>query len=201
MQCFLSFWLLCFQHFENCEKTAILIASIVASVIAYFISQSKIQDYLSWSWSPRAALYTNAIAILKNYFPIGTGFATFASSISGKYYSKLYFIFGMNMKPGVRPGDYVDLGDAGMAYYIAQFGIIGLILFIAILMLIFKETLSIYKNQSGKIKATILIFGYIIISIFFEAVLTNESGITTMLVMLIYFGNKTGYCPEFLVDR
>lgn len=175
------------------QKTTILIASIIAFVIAYLISRSKIQEYLAFSWSPRTSLYTNGITVLRECFPIGSGFATFASSISGEYYSKLYYIFGMNMKPGVGPEDYIDLGDAGMAYYIAQFGIIGLILFIIVLALIFKEVSHIYRNQNGKVKASILIFCYIVISIFFENVLTNESGATVMMVLLIYLGAGTDY--------
>ena len=180
-------------NLRRVRKMTILLASTIALVIAYFISRSKVQEYLTWSWSPRAALYTNGISVLKNCFPIGSGFATFASSISGEYYSKLYYLFGMNMKPGVGPGDYVDLGDAGMAYYIAQFGILGLILFIAVLTLIFKEALFIYRNQNGKVKATILILGYIIVSILFENVLTNESGATSMIVLMIYLGTRTDY--------
>ena len=180
-------------NLHKVRKITILIASGMAFVFAYFISRSKIQEYLTWSWSPRAALYTNGISVLKNCFPIGSGFATFASSISGEYYSKLYYLFGMNMKPGVGPGDYVDLSDAGMAYYIAQFGILGLILFIAVLTLIFKEALFIYRNQNGKVKATILILGYIIVSILFETVLTNESGATSMIVLMIYLGARTDY--------
>ena len=180
-------------NLHKIRKITILIAFGMTFVIAYFISRSKIQGYLTWSWSPRVALYTNGISVLKKCFPIGSGFATFASSISGEYYSKLYYLFGMNMKPGVGPGDYVDLGDAGMAYYIAQFGILGLILFIAVLTLIFKEALFIYRNQNGKVKATILILGYIIVSILFETVLTNESGATSMIVLMIYLGARTDY--------
>lgn len=180
-------------NLHKIRKMTILIASGMTFVIAYFISRSKIQEYLTWSWSPRAALYTNGISVLKNCFPIGSGFATFANSTSGEYYSKLYYLFGMNMKPGVRPGDYVDLGDAGMAYYIAQFGILGLILFMVVWTLIFKEALFIYRNQNGKVKATILILGYIIVSILFENVLTNESGATSMIVLMIYLGAGTDY--------
>lgn len=175
------------------RKMTILLASTVALVIAYFISRSKIQEYFTWSWSPRAALYTNGISVMKDCFPIGSGFATFASSISGEYYSKLYYSFGMNLKPGVGPGDYVDLGDAGAAYYIAQFGLLGVIIFITVLTLIFKEALYIYRSQSGKIKASILILGYIVISIFFENVLTNESGASVMMVLLIYLGSGTDF--------
>ncbi|MST79590.1 hypothetical protein FYJ61_03640 [Lactobacillus equicursoris] len=182
--------------FRKIPKSVIPIAIIAAFAIAYFISRNKLQEYMTWSWSPREALYTGSFYVLKKCFPIGSGFATFANSLSGEYYSKLYYLLGMSLKPGVNPSDYADLGDAGMAYYIAQFGIIGLMLFIAILVIIFKVATSIYKNDVEKIKAVILIIGYIFISIFFEAVLTNESGAMVMVALFIYLGAETNKMSE-----
>lgn len=159
---------------------------IFAGVIALMISYQKLLEYRSWSWSPRNALYMNGIQLALRVFPWGSGFATFNSFLSGEYYSKAYKLFGLERKPGLSPIDYVDAGDAQLPYYYTQFGLIGFILFIIVLYLLVKRVKKIYQGRTLVLKSAYLLMGYMIIGALVEAVFTNETGVTSVVVLLIY---------------
>ncbi|NFG58748.1 hypothetical protein FC778_08540 [Clostridium botulinum] len=159
-----------------------------------YISYDKIIDYLNYSWSPRWALYTNGFKIMLDTFPVGSGFATFGSSLSGEYYSLIYYLYDMYGKIGVSPNDYVDLGDAQWPYYYAQFGLIGTLMFISMLYIMFTNTRKLYKYSKIKLKASYLLIGYIIIASVVENVFTNESGVTAIVILLLFLGRNN--CEE-----
>jgi hypothetical protein len=164
---------------------------IVAGVVAFLISYNKIQEYASWSWSPRFGLYSTAFQILGDCFPIGTGFGTFANSISGEYYAKTYYIYGLFDKEGINPKEYVDLGDAGLAYF-AEFGILGTIICLIIFIKLFNIAKRKCQLDFWRLKAVYLLVGYLVIASIVENVFCNESGATSMIVLFIYiFGKKS----------
>lgn len=158
--------------------------------LAIVISKDKIINYLNFSWSPREALYTCGYQLMKQCFPIGSGFGSFASSVSGEYYSNAYYTFGLNLKPGMSPSDFIDLGDAGIPYYYACFGLLGVLVFVLILYLIFKKAIFYYSYDVHKYQAAILLMIYIVTSLPFEATLTNESGASVGIIMFLFIGNS-----------
>lgn len=159
-------------------------------VLAIIVSRDKIIDYLNYGWSPRQALYVCGYQLMKQCFPTGSGFGSFASSISGEYYSNVYSKFGLNLKPGMSPSDFVDLGDAGIPYYYACFGLFGALTFLVILYLIFKKAIFYYRYDIHKYQAAILLMVYIVSSLPFEATLTNESGASVGIIIFLFIGNS-----------
>lgn len=98
---------------------------VIAVVVA---SYSKLQLYASWSTSGREVLYMGALTLLSRCFPVGSGFGTYASHLSGRYFSGVYhFIYSYDFWQADGTARAV-LGDSGYPYYIGQFGVIGLIL-------------------------------------------------------------------------
>ena len=162
----------------------------LAVLVAFFISKDKIKEYASWSWSPRFELYRSGLKILKDCFPIGTGFATFSSYISGEYYAKTYYIYGFfGRNAPVNPDNYADLGDAGLPYF-AQFGIIGIIILVVMYITLFKICKKWFEGNSWNYKACILLLGYAAIASLVENVFTNESGALIPLIIFIYLTDK-----------
>lgn len=157
-----------------------------AGLIAFVASYQKLMEYRSWSWSPRNALYMNGLQLALKTFPFGSGFATFNSFISGKYYSKAYYLFGLEMKLGLNPVDYADIGDAQLPYYYTQFGFIGFVLFLFVIYLLVKKIKILYQNKPMVMKSAYLLMGYMAIGSLVEAVFTNESGVTCVIVLLMY---------------
>lgn len=163
---------------------------IMAFLGAFLVSYKKIIEYFNFSWSPREALYVTGIEIANRCFPFGSGLGTFASNLSGEYYSKVYELYDTFNKPGVSPNDYVDLGDAGFSYYYAQFGWIGLLLFILILIAIYVVIKNNCMNQPDRRHACFMFYGYLVISLLVETVFINETGATSMVFMFYYMCAK-----------
>lgn len=76
----------------------------------------------------RPMTYKTAVQILFDYFPFGSGMGSFACNGAWKYYSPLYYEYGLNKIWGLDPGG----GFIADAYYptLAQFGFVGLFFFI-----------------------------------------------------------------------
>ena len=74
-------------------------------------------------------MYLHGFTILFDYFPFGSGLASFASFPSAENYSSLYYEYGLNNIGGLSP-DMPDFICDAFYPTLAQFGIIGVILFI-----------------------------------------------------------------------
>ena len=127
---------------------------------------------------------------MKKCFPIGSGFGTFASSISGEYYSSLYYTYGFYGKEDVSELDYSALGDTQWPYYYAQFGFFGLIAFVVILVLLYRMILKSYLFSDNKRKGAYLMLGYMVMASIVENVFTNESGVTAVVVLFLFLGKR-----------
>ncbi len=169
---------------------------LLAFAGAFAISYQKIQTYIGYSWSPRAALLSSGLDLMKKCFPIGSGFGTFASSISGEYYSSLYYTYGFYGKEGVTEMEYSALADTQWPYYYAQFGFFGLLAFLLILVLLYRLILKSYLFSDSKRKAVYLMLGYMVMASVVENVFTNESGVTAVVVIFLFVGKSMLGAPR-----
>ena len=93
----------------------------------------------------RAMLYVTFPEILKDYFPFGSGFASFGSYASGVYYSDIYAQYGLENVKGMTKLNYSYIADT---YYpcLAQFGIVGILLYFSFFFYVVKKALDLYKQ-------------------------------------------------------
>ena len=79
-------------------------------------------------WS-RPAMLLTSLRIFIDYIPFGCGLASFASFVSGEYYSSIYEAYGISHLWGISKSNPAYVADA---YYpvLAQFGIIGVGLYV-----------------------------------------------------------------------
>lgn len=106
---------------------------------AAFLAMDQIQLYFFDSASARALLMKDGLDIALRLFPLGSGFATFATYMSGAYYSPLYFEYGLNTVWGLWPTNPCFVSDSFWPAVIAQFGILGLIALVVLLVELFKS--------------------------------------------------------------
>lgn len=94
----------------------------------------------------RPALYFTSLEILRDFFPFGSGYASFATFFSGKYYSPIYEIYGIDQFWGLTPENPEFIADT---YYpaLAQFGVVGLISFFYFFIYIYKKRNQISKEK------------------------------------------------------
>lgn len=154
---------------------------LIAGVIAFMISYQKLLEYRSWSWSPRYMLYFDGFRFAAGIFPFGSGFATWNSTLAGEYGPQAYRLAKEGQKLALS-----DIGDAQLPYYYVQFGFVGFALFVIVLYLIFRAVKKRYGTHPMLFKASCLLIGYMLIGTLVEAVFTNESGATSILVLLLY---------------
>lgn len=94
---------------------------------AYFGYDSLYKYYIQNDTAARKILTDDSILIAKNYFPLGSGFGSFGSSMAAQHYSNLYLRLGYyRLKNSGLEEDGHFLSDSFWPTVIAQTGWIGL---------------------------------------------------------------------------
>ena len=88
---------------------------------------------------PRGAMLNTAFKIGKDYFPLGTGFGTFGSYLSGTNYSKVYSLYGIDQVYGMTIDNIQAISDNYWPMILGQTGFLGLILQIIVWKNLFKR--------------------------------------------------------------
>lgn len=127
------------------SKIIYFFASIILA--GYLAYDQFLTYFMSTTWSARSVLFTDSISIAKRYFPLGAGFATFGTNMSVVAYSPLYYEFGYDQINGMSKATAAYLNDGFWQACIAQFGAIGVILFVFLIYLFLKKATN-YKIQN-----------------------------------------------------
>jgi hypothetical protein len=105
----------------------------------------------------RFVFYRTTPEILFDYFPFGSGLASFATHSSGVYYSDIYTEYGLNIVYGLTRNNPEFVSDT---FYpsLAQFGVAGIILYILFWMYILRKTFLYFKaNPKLQLKSSLTI--------------------------------------------
>lgn len=167
------------QFVKKHKKISLLLILIIIGLVGY----NKFSTYASYSTSAREVLYFGSFKLFKDCFPIGSGFGTYASHLSGKNNSKVYdfIVIPYNAYEG---STMEVLGDTGYPYYIGQFGLIGIICLIIIFYYIYKKSCESNENQSSY-----FILLYILITLTSESILIGN-GFELALILAIVSATK-----------
>lgn len=126
------------------------IYGVSGAIMAIYLGYEQLQTYyLTEKFSPRAIMLTDAIELAKDAFPLGKGFATFGSHMSVEYYSPLYVLLGYNQVYGMRQENASYLNDGFWQIIIGQFGFVGLILFILLIVQFFLTAFMLKPDKVG----------------------------------------------------
>lgn len=170
------------------RKIKFFVMLLMVLTFSFLITKNKIMAYISWGLSAaRPALYITSLKILSDCFPIGSGFATFASSISGEYSSPLYFLYGISNTSGLSAMDgYSYISDTYWPYIFAQYGIAGFVFYSLGLYFIYRNIKDKNMDNLDSLIASISLFLYVILGCFVESILTNASVILIALAMGLF---------------
>lgn len=163
----------------NLKNTIITILVLIAITFAaqeklYFYFYQAVTEEVNKDMIARYVLYANAPNILQDYFPFGSGFASYGTYASGLYYSDIYAEYGIDGVWGMTKNYYSFIADT---YYpsLAQFGIAGIFLYLTFWIYILRKAF-IYAHRTGNIHDFALVF---LIAIFFAIEGTTDSTFTT----------------------
>lgn len=125
--------------------------------------------------SARSKMLTTSISIMKDYFPIGTGFATYASHMAGAHYSPVYIKYGFQYTYELRnssQGTFFD--DQFWPIIFGQTGAIGTLAYIGILIAYFRRISTIRSQNKYAYCGTLFAFVYLLISSIAEPAFNNS---------------------------
>lgn len=144
---------------------AIFVVSVTCLIL--LVSYGKLSVVMKWTESGRMSFWSRSFNLAEKCFPLGSGFGTFASHVSGKYGSKVYSFMHIKEIFDAQGNPTAVLGDTGYPYYIAQFGIIG----ITLLILSVKSLIKIINNKMNW--SALLLLIYLGIALTGESTLLN----------------------------
>ena len=183
-----------FRQFKFNFKNILILCTMLAAMV--LVAWQKISFYFYQVISggadvdkdviARFVLYRTFPEILRDYFPFGSGFASFATYSSGEYYSNIYMKYGIENVWGISKQYTSFISDT---YYpaLAQFGIVGILLFILFWLYIAGKAISLYKKngytQSKHIVIILLIIGFMAIENTTGSTFIAQGGLFTMMMV------------------
>lgn len=167
----------------------IVCLSIVLSwekIVLYYIDGMMNSEQM---WS-RPAMMITAFQILFDYFPFGTGLASFGTFASGAYYSKTYSEYGIDHLYGISKEWPSFITDA---YYpeLAQFGIVGICLYITFWTVLMRKSYPILqKGYYKEFILAILICFFFIIEGVADATFVHNRGLFILIILGMIIPHK-----------
>jgi len=185
----------------NKKNTTLFALASIAVIIAawskinfYFIQGGIGNPRDASDYYARAALYYFSTDIFKDYFPFGSGFATYATFASGKYYSHIYNDYGMDAMHGLTARQPDFIADT---YYpaLAQFGVVGAILFFTFWGVLTKKVVKSFDKSNMKdFTINILIVLFFLIECTSDATITHNRGLFMMMLLALSMNSQRKTC-------
>lgn len=187
---FAIYWFMYLMIFAFKNKHYLYIF-ILGGILCLFLVQNQFQDYfLADRYSPRAILLKDSLELMISHLPFGTGFGTFGSSIAVNYYSPIYISLGYQSNWGMSQSYSAFLTDGFWPTIFAEFGIIGLVIFLIVILYFLK--ISIRKMQKNQLAgfAMLMTITYVLITSFAESSFFNPVSLLMFMLFAIYEKEK-----------
>lgn len=196
---FYTLFILVFYFFKSRNSfNSSLLKRFIFILFALFIILFAVQDKLMFyfitgttnvdesTMMARPLLYQKAYEILCDYPLFGTGFGSYATDASALYYSPLYSEYGLIFNNQIGEGLFIS-----DTYYpvFAQFGIIGIILFVLFWAKRYEDCKHSYHLgfiQFNDFKICLLIIAFFLIESIADSTLTQNRGAFMMLLLALY---------------
>lgn len=178
-------------YLERYNKKISIIKLAMLGIICVVVAFNQVKYYfVEIENSARATLLKTSIEIAEDYFPIGTGFATFGSHFSAESYSVVYRMYNIQNIYGLEEGKVHFVSDNFWPMILGQFGVIGLICYVVCIILIFKNIQDKYSERYKYYYiAKIACIVYLLISSTSESAFVNSISIPLGLILGIELKN------------
>ena len=176
----------------NVKNIGLLLCVLLFTVVIawekidlYFIQGGFGGDRETSDLYARMALYYFSMDIFTDYFPFGSGFATYATVSSATYYSPLYNKYGMDLLFGLTEDDPKFMADT---YYpaLAQFGVVGAGLFFLFWVILVRKVFKCFSSLNLKnFTVSLLIIGFFLIECTSDSTFTHNRGMFMMILLAL----------------
>ncbi|MDR1356738.1 MAG: O-antigen ligase domain-containing protein [Tannerellaceae bacterium] len=180
------------KRFKWNVRNVIIIAGMIAvmTVVAWqkinLYFYQAVTEEVERDMIARYVLYATTPEIFSDYFPFGSGLASYATYASGLYYSDIYAQYGIDGVWGITKGYYSFIADT---YYpsLAQFGVVGVVMYITFWVYLFRRMIRFYKSGSARDMhypvIITLLAGYLAVEGIAASTFIANDGVFAMLLM------------------
>lgn len=164
------------------------IVSVGVATIALGAKQIYFYFIQLSGWSGRSIILQTCFKVMKDYFPIGTGFGTYGSHVAAEHYSPVYVKYGFLETDTLIPGGEVSyFDDQFWPIIIGQTGFIGTIAYVIAITVLIMLCWKLQRSRRSEYLAGFFIFVYLLLSSTGEPAFNNMVGIPMALVLGILF--------------
>lgn len=166
---------------KKIDLKKILLIAIIVVTIAF----NQLYFYLvKGSDFARTVLMKTSVEIAYDYFPLGTGFGTFASYVSGVQYSPIYEKYGIEHIYGLEEGYAPYVSDTFWPMILGQFGVVGGITYCIIILAIFMKIQKLYgKGKISEYFVAMILLTYLMIASTAESAFVNPMAMPMAFLM------------------
>ena len=177
-------FLFLYYYFKKYDRISIPV--IIVGVLAIIaVGWYQIDAYLLNESAPRHLFTKYAIRTANDYFPLGSGFATFGSDQAAKIYSPLYYLYGFNTRWGMTPDDSAFLRDNFWQMAVGQFGWFGGLAYMAVFVRAFL-TMKSSKLESSRRAFLYAAYLQYMIHAVGSAILSSSAGMIGFMAIALF---------------
>ncbi|MDR1919533.1 MAG: O-antigen ligase domain-containing protein [Tannerellaceae bacterium] len=193
--CFAILFLPNLKQFKWNLRNVLILACMLATIIfvawekVYFYFYQTVTDEVEKDMIARYILYVTTPDILRDYFPLGSGFATYATYSSGLYYSHIYADYGIDGVWGMTKEYYNFIADT---YYpsLAQFGVLGILLYATFWVYILRKAYLFYRARGNihYFTVVVMLVGFFGIEGTTDSTFTTHRGFFLLMMLGLVLG-------------
>ena len=165
------------------KKLSLFKLGIIALILITLVFKQISFYFLEHPEYARNRLIVTSVEIAKDYFPLGTGFATFGSNVSKNPYSPVYKIYELDEIYGLSESLPMFICDAFWGMLLGQFGILGFVPYIIIILLLIKIIQKDYEINKYAYLAKMSCLIYLLIASTSESSFVNPIAIPLAIII------------------
>lgn len=168
---------------------------ILAGIIVALIGWDQYQEYYGKdAESARNFLVLGGIQVMRDYYPLGSGFGTYGTEVAAQNYSPLYYRYDLSSFWALAE-EGTELTDCYWPAVGAETGIFGLLVMIVIIWKFIKTFIRSASGNKYYVIATLTYSAYLLISSTATGIFSSgiTAGFLSICMAMIQNGNKRNY--------
>lgn len=188
--------------FKISFKNILIGAAVIALVI--YVAWDKIYLYFIYGatesdeiWA-RPILYLTSIDIARDFFPLGVGFGAYGSYASAIFYSPIYERYEIDMFWGLSRDMPDFIVDTYYPTILAQFGIVGILLFLLFFVYIFRRAKKRYlqSKKRKKMAMILVIISFFVIESISDSTFTHNRGLFMLMLSSLLLSEMNTHATQ-----
>ena len=182
----LYYWLV-----KKNRKISIKLIMVILIVSVVIAAQQISYYFIEVPNTARSVLIKTSFQIATDHFPLGSGFATFGTHLSGENYSPIYEIYQIENTYGISEDNPKFISDNFWPAIVGEFGYIGFLLYIGILLIIYKKIHKKYNINRNVYIAALLPFLYLLVASTAESAFLHTMSVAMFFAISIILNTES----------